>query len=97
MFDLLRREKLRRSQATLNVPVVYSVIIETLLFILRCIILHPTEKTDGRRTFKVSAVNHRNNEIFIDLHVEFCLKEVNINDPLHAPTQHGAPGGPACL
>ncbi len=32
------------------------------------------------------------NELFIDLHIEFCLKKVNINDPSYAPIQRVARG-----
>lgn len=33
---------------------------------------------------------YSNNEVFTDLHIELCLKKVNINDPSYALIQSGA-------
>lgn len=35
---------------------------------------------------------YNDNEVFIDLHIEFCLKKVNINDPSYALIQRVAQG-----
>lgn len=35
---------------------------------------------------------YNDNEVFIDLHIEFCLKKVNINDPSYALIPHVAQG-----
>lgn len=39
------------------------------------------------RKMWVCSKKYDDNGVFSDLHIVFCLKKVNINDPSYAPTQ----------
>lgn len=97
LFDLLENE----SHEKLNISLVYSAIIEPAMltescfvFFLSCIAsLARSRNGIGLNSeFWVCSKKYNDNEVFIDLHIEFCSKKVNINDPSYALIQRVAQG-----
>lgn len=95
LFDLLECERLSKSHEKLNISVLYSAIIELAILTERCFTLFCRLvglEGDNLMCVCVCSKKYNNNEVFIDLHIEFCLKKLNINDPSYALIQSGAQG-----
>lgn len=96
LFDLLKSKRLSRSHETLNISGVYPALIEltvlTESFIVHVLSLARSSKEWLNSNLKGCSKKYKNNEVFIDSHIEFCLKKVNINDPSYVPIQPAAPG-----
>lgn len=102
LFDLPKTEKLSKSHEKLNISVVYSAIIEPALltesffFSSSFSVASLARSRNGVEAEKselwLCSKKYNHNEVFIDLHIEFCLKKVNINDPSYALIQRVAQG-----
>lgn len=98
---MLKSEKLSKSHEKLNISVVYSAIIEPAmltedLFFFSFHVASLAKSRNGVERVNlelwVCSKKYNDNEVFIDSHIEFCLKKVNINDPSYALVQCVAQG-----
>lgn len=100
---MLESERPSESHEKLNISVVYLDIIEPamltesffFLFFSSRVASLARSRSGAERVHSelwLRCKKYNDNEVFIDSHIEFCLKKLNINDPSYALVQRVAQG-----